>query len=107
MKINYDLVLEETLKSLDSKKTLLIHSCCGPCSSYVLNYLKDYFDSFNFGRVRGFFLKDADFKVPEEIATVIAQIACYKGKLPQGAPSSPIITNLISRMIMKMKNLIK
>ena len=44
MKINYDLVLEETLKSLDSKKTLLIHSCCGPCSSYVLNYLKDYFD---------------------------------------------------------------
>ena len=44
MKINYDLVLEETLKTLDSKKTLLIHSCCGPCSSYVLNYLKDYFD---------------------------------------------------------------
>lgn len=27
-----------------SKKTLLLHSCCGPCSSYVLSYLKDEFD---------------------------------------------------------------
>ena len=26
---------------------------------------------------------------------MIAQIVCYKGKLPQGAPSSPVITNLI------------
>lgn len=23
---------------------LLLHSCCGPCSSYVLEYLSDYFD---------------------------------------------------------------
>ena len=29
------------------------------------------------------------------MATTIAQIACYEGKLPQGAPSSPIITNMI------------
>ncbi|MCB5100749.1 reverse transcriptase family protein, partial [Streptococcus mutans] len=67
---------------------------------YLLNIdLKDYFDSFNFGRVRGFFVKDKDFQVTSEIATVIAQIACYQGKLPQGAPSSPIITNLITRIL--------
>lgn len=24
--------------------TLLLHSCCGPCSSYVLEYLTKYFD---------------------------------------------------------------
>lgn len=44
MKINYDKVLEDLIKSLDHKPKLLLHSCCGPCSSYVITYLKDYFD---------------------------------------------------------------
>ena len=46
MKINYDLKMEEILKEVTQsgkKKRLLIHSCCGPCSSSVLEYLKDYF----------------------------------------------------------------
>lgn len=57
--------------------------------------LKDFFDSFHFGRVRGYFMKNRNYQLSEEVATVIAQIACYKGKLPQGAPTSPVITNLI------------
>lgn len=44
MKTNYQLILEETLKNLQDKPTILIHSCCGPCSSYVLDYLEKYFD---------------------------------------------------------------
>lgn len=46
VKINYQRKLEETLKKLDStvSTSLLIHSCCAPCSSYVLDYLKSYFD---------------------------------------------------------------
>ena len=44
---------------------------------YVLNLdLEDFFPSFNFGRVRGFFIKDKRFKLNEKVATVIAQIAC-------------------------------
>ena len=43
-KINYDKVLEEIINKLDHKPKLLLHSCCGPCSSYVITYLKDYFD---------------------------------------------------------------
>lgn len=44
-KINYDQKMEEQLQSLpEEKKKLLIHSCCGPCSSSVLEYLKEYFD---------------------------------------------------------------
>lgn len=43
MKINYDKELEKILDSIHDKPSLLLHSCCGPCSSYVLNYLKDYF----------------------------------------------------------------
>lgn len=57
--------------------------------------LENFFDSFHFGRVRGFFLKNYNFELTSEVSTVIAQLTCYQGKLPQGAPTSPIITNLI------------
>ena len=43
-KINYQLKLEEILEGLDKRPSLLLHSCCGPCSSYCLEYLKKYFD---------------------------------------------------------------
>ncbi len=66
----------------------------------VLNIdLKDFFDSFNFGRVRGFFIANNHFKLNPNIATVIAQIACYDNKLPQGSPCSPVITNLITHSL--------
>lgn len=66
----------------------------------VLNIdLEDFFGSFNFGRVRGFFIKNNEFKLNENIATIIAQIACYENKLPQGSPCSPVITNLITHSL--------
>ena len=42
--MNYQIVLENTLKSLDKNKKLLLHACCAPCSSYVIEYLSNYFD---------------------------------------------------------------
>ncbi len=42
--MNYSVVLENTLKNLDGKKKLLLHACCAPCSSYVIEYLSNYFD---------------------------------------------------------------
>ncbi|MCY4199361.1 MAG: retron Ec67 family RNA-directed DNA polymerase/endonuclease [Gammaproteobacteria bacterium] len=67
---------------------------------YVLNLdLKDFFPTFNFGRVRGFFLKDNSFKLAEEVATTIAQIACDGSALPQGSPCSPIISELVARFL--------
>ena len=44
MKINYDLVLDNIISELDYKPKLLLHSCCGPCSTAVITRLKDYFD---------------------------------------------------------------
>lgn len=44
MKINYDNLMMEVIDSLDSKKSILLHSCCGPCSSACIDRLKDYFD---------------------------------------------------------------
>lgn len=45
-KINYQRVLDtkiEELKNSGEIPSLLLHSCCAPCSSYVLEYLSQYF----------------------------------------------------------------
>ena len=42
MNTNYQKVLDEILQNIDGQ-TLLLHSCCAPCSSYVLEYLSNYF----------------------------------------------------------------
>ena len=45
-KINYQKELEKLLAQLEAEQrvpSLLIHSCCAPCSSYVLEYLSEYF----------------------------------------------------------------
>lgn len=44
--MNYQKELDKTLEQLDKEAkvpTLLLHSCCAPCSSYVLEYLSQYF----------------------------------------------------------------
>ena len=67
---------------------------------YLLNVdLEDFFDSIHFGRVRGFFKTNKNFKFSDEVATLIAQLTCYKKKLPQGAPTSPVISNLIAEIL--------
>ena len=45
-KVNYQIQLDKILKKLEEDHTaprLLLHSCCAPCSSYVLEYLSNYF----------------------------------------------------------------
>lgn len=45
-KINYQRELDQKIASLQQEgkvPTLLLHSCCAPCSSYVLEYLSQYF----------------------------------------------------------------
>ena len=46
-KPNYQLELDKTLQKLtleNKRPSLLLHACCAPCSSYVLEYLTKYFD---------------------------------------------------------------
>ena len=42
--MNYQNKLIELVNSLTKRPKLLLHSCCGPCSTTVLSFLKDYFD---------------------------------------------------------------
>lgn len=46
MNKNYQKELDQILEGLDpagEKPKLFLHSCCAPCSSYVLEYLNSYF----------------------------------------------------------------
>lgn len=45
--IDYTKLLEKELEKIKENNitpNLLLHSCCAPCSSYVISYLKDYFN---------------------------------------------------------------
>ena len=47
MKQNYQLILDKIIGSEcvgGRRPTLLLHACCAPCSSYVLEYLTNFFD---------------------------------------------------------------
>jgi len=67
---------------------------------YVFNTdLEDFFPSITFGRVRAFFIADRNFRLAPPVATMIAQLACYRNQLPQGAPTSPIISNFIAHIL--------
>ncbi|MGN1001363.1 MAG: epoxyqueuosine reductase QueH [Oscillospiraceae bacterium] len=45
LKTNYQLETDRLLTELGEERPgLLLHSCCGPCSTYVLEYLTKYFD---------------------------------------------------------------
>ena len=43
-KINYDKQFAEIINTLSNKPTLLLHSCCAPCSTLCIDRLKPYFD---------------------------------------------------------------
>lgn len=47
MKTNYQIMLDKELENIlkeNKRPSLLLHACCAPCSSYVLEYLNKYFD---------------------------------------------------------------
>lgn len=67
---------------------------------YVVNLdLLVFFPSINFGRVRSYFIKNNYFEINDDIATILAQLTCYKGTLPQEASTSPLIANMICNIM--------
>jgi len=71
--------------------------------NFVFNLdLENFFQSISFNRVRdrvrGIF-KGSPFGYSDNIAICLAHICCYEGKLPQGAPTSPILSNIVCRSL--------
>ena len=81
-------------------KSIITNASVHKNKKYILNIdILDFFPSFHFGRVLGYFYKSKEFGFSEEVATIIAQLVCYNGALPQGAPTSPLISNLIFNIV--------
>ncbi|WP_271043289.1 reverse transcriptase domain-containing protein [Pseudomonas sp. VB3] len=62
---------------------------------YVFNIdLENFFGTITFARIRGMLISKP-YSLTPETATVIAHLATINGILPQGAPSSPILSNML------------
>lgn len=62
---------------------------------FILNIdLKDFFTQIHFGRVLGM-LEKKPYSINHDVAVAIARLACHRGHLPQGAPSSPVLSNMV------------
>jgi RNA-directed DNA polymerase len=75
---------------------------------FVLNIdLDDFFPTIHFGRVRGMFMGNP-YNLSAEVATILAQICCHQKVLPQGAPTSPVVSNMLCvRLDAKLQQLAK
>jgi len=62
---------------------------------WVLNVdLEDFFPSIHFGRVLRMFMAKP-YERNEKVAVALAQLCCHDKALPQGAPTSPIVSNMV------------
>ncbi len=91
---------DRTAHGFKRKRSIITNARQHRHRRWVFNLdLEDFFPSINFGRVRGFLLKNRDFELHKDVATVIAQIACHDHSLPQGSPCSPVISNLVAHLL--------
>lgn len=82
-----------------SKRSILTNAQvhCSQKIHHVFNIdLEDFFPSISFYRVRGV-LEKHPFNCSHQVATVIAHICTLDKMLPQGAPTSPFVSNLVCR----------
>lgn len=56
--------------------------------------IKDFFPTIHFGRIFGLF-KAKPFAFSDRVARHLANLVCHQSKLPQGAPTSPVLANMI------------
>lgn len=62
--------------------------------AWVINFdLKDFFHSVHFGRVSKIF-QGWRFNFPVPVAQALAHLCCHMKRLPQGAPTSPVLSNI-------------
>lgn len=76
-------------------KSIVTNAATHTRCRWVLNVdLKEFFPTIHFGRVRGM-LMGKPYRLGERAATAIAHLCCHRKQLPQGAPTSPVISNMV------------
>ena len=85
-KVNYQKELDKIIENnTGTKPRLLLHSCCAPCSSYVLEYLSGYFDITVFYFNPNISPKEEYIKRVDEVKRLIKEMpACADVKFIEG-----------------------
>lgn len=70
----------DKVKGLENKPTLLLHSCCGPCGTYPIDLLSDYFELTIFYNNSNIFPLDEYNKRLVELQNYVTKINESKNK---------------------------
>lgn len=76
---NYQKELDEIIAGLKQPPTLLLHACCAPCSSYVLEYLSKHF-------LITLFFYNPNITIPEEYRRRLEEVKRLVSLLPVQNP---------------------
>lgn len=68
---NYQKILQNTIENLNNRPKLLLHVCCGPCSTIPLKILKDHFDITLFFSNSNIYPKEEHDRRLEELKTYL------------------------------------
>ena len=74
--MNYDLEMEKQMHNIKEGTPLLLHACCAPCSSAVLERLGDYFEISIFYYNPNITDEDEYYKRIEEVKRLIDSVSC-------------------------------
>lgn len=86
-------------KGFERGQSILTHAKTHTHKKWVLVFdIVDFFPSISWGRIFGL-LKAYPFHASVDVARILANITSYNGCLPQGAPSSPVIANMVCRRL--------
>jgi len=76
-------------------RSIATNASCHTKKQAILNIdLEDFFPSITQKRIQGLFLKEP-FSFPMEVANALSILVSEEDGLPQGAPTSPILSNMI------------
>ncbi len=91
----YTMRLPDSVHGFVEKRSIATNAVQHVCKREVVKIdLEDFFPSITASRVHGLF-KNTPFRFPSEVVNVLTNLVCYHGSLPQGAPTSPILSNMI------------
>lgn len=91
----------ESVHGFRPNRSIATNAKCHVRRAVVLNIdLEDFFPSIGGGRIHGLF-KAEPFGFPEEVANALTNLVCDDGSLPQGAPTSPVLSNCICKRMDK------
>lgn len=93
--ILYNVDVNEKAMGFVPSRSIITNAYNHFAKKYILKLdIKDFFPSISFGMVLGEFQK---LNFTTEVASALANICIYHNELPQGAPTSPYLANLVCR----------